>query len=158
MTKFIISIHCKIFIIEFVKEIRNSCVMWIDFSEDKKAVNKLPVNKSEIDVEDEVHSPRNTDTQNTTYVIHKSSSVRCSPEIINDNDKTVIISSPSLDIYNETENSIHELEQDICNGNSEIDVKNENNLTENFTSTTRRRRSSSIFIDTLRKLVCLHER
>ena len=132
--------------------------MWIDFSEDKKAVNKLEVVKSEIEVENEVHSPPNTDAHNTTYVIHKDSSVMCSPEIINDNEKTIIISSPSLDINNETEKSTHELEQDICNGNSEIDVKNEINVTENFISTTRRRRSSSIFIDTLRKLVCLHER
>ena len=137
--------------------------MWIDLSEDKKAVNKVQVTKFEIEVENEVHLPPNTDAKNTTYIIHKDSSARCSPAIINDNEKTIIITSPLLDTSNETEKSIHDLEQDIRNGNSEIDVKNENNCTENFTSTTRTRTSSSIFsskalVETLRKLVCLHER
>ena len=134
--------------------------MWIDFSEDKKAVHKQPVTKSDIKVEKEVDLPCNTDdVQNNTYVIHKHSSVRESPEMINAQEKSIVLTSPSLDIYKETEKSIHEMEQDIRNGNSEKDVKHESNENiENSTSTTRRRRSSSIFIETFRKLVCLHER
>ena len=130
--------------------------MWIDFSNDKKAVTKPPVKKSDIELETDIHLP--LDAQNNTYVIQNIISGRCSAELVDDNEKNVVIPSPLSDTYNITAKCIQELEQDIENGNSEIHDSNENKNTENLTSTARRRRSSSIFIETLRRLVCLHER
>ena len=130
--------------------------MWIDFSNDKKAVTKSPVKESSKEFDTDINLP--PDVQNNTYVIQNIISGKCSPELVDDNEKTVIISSPLSDTYNITAKCIQDLEEDIQNGNSEIHDPNENKNTENLTSTARRRRSSSIFIETLRRLVCLHER
>ena len=147
------------YILEFVKENGNSCVMWIDLSTDKKESNKSLSRKSDVITEPDNLLIKSKDP-NSTYIIEKGASVDCSPDINNKNLNTMIIGenecsneckSPKSSCDNIKENTQSDNSDYLANRNGD----NDNNLTVVLTS---RRKSSSTFIETLRKLVCMHER
>ena len=141
-----------------MKENGNSCVMWIDLSTGKKESDESPSKRSE-----PLCVQRNTliksEDPNTTYVIHKESSFKSSSEINDESTKKPIIVESVMQPDTMSHKSSCDIEEDVKNDQSIPSDNpigdNKNNLTLISTS---RRKSSSSFIETLRKLVCLHER
>ena len=129
--------------------------MWIDLSADKKESVKSP---SEV-ICDHGNKLIESEDPNTTYIIHKESSFKCSSEINDESTNKTIITESELQHDTISHKSSCDIEEDVKNDQS-IPSDNpigdcKNNLTLTLTS---RRKSSSTFIETLRKLVCLHER
>ena len=135
--------------------------MWIDFSDDKEEVSKTEVCIKDIEEPNIVSSP-NTVDQNSTYVIHKGPPVIHSPVIIDEDNRSTSTPKLTFDGSNIGQKSPCEPEKDALNENTLInqleDVCTESVLAPSRTTTSRRRGSSSIFMETLRKLVCMHER
>ena len=132
--------------------------MWIDLSTDKKNSDKPPSKRSEVicDLGNELIKSENP---NTTYVIHKESSFQCSSELKDESTNKIIITESVLQSDTISHKSSCDIQENVKNDQvipSDNPIgDNKNNLT--LTSTSRRK-SSSTFIETLRKLVCLHER
>ena len=120
--------------------------MWIDFSNDKQSAEKTPLSKP-CNEPDNVSQPSSIDDPNNTYTIQKESSAHYSTENGTANQE-------SLDVLN----TVDELDIGIpkSEGTLENDIDNKK-YTETLSSNTRRM-SSSTFIETLRKLVCLADR
>ena len=133
-------------VLEYVKENGNSCVMWIDFSDDTQSAEKTPMCEPSSEL-DNIMQQLNIDDHNNTYIIQKEPSVDCSPEFCMDNQPSLHILNKTFNVDNVDPKSPSKLEEDIRNGNCPEKL-----------STNTRRRSSSIFIETLRKLVCLDDR
>ena len=145
-------------ILEFVKENENSCVMWIDLSTDKKNSDKPLSKRSEV-ICDHGNELIKSEDPNTTYVIHKESSFRSSSEVNDESANKNIITESVLQSDTISHKSSCDIEENVKNNLSTPSDNsigdNKNNLA--LTSTSRRK-SSSTFIETLRKLVCMHER
>ena len=148
----------KNYLIEFVKENGNSCVMWIDLSKDKKDSDKSHSRRSDI-ISDNDNPMAKIEDPNTTYIIHKEAYVK-TPVDANDDtaNKTIIKDTTPLNDAVSQKSSC-DLEESVKR-DQENQVNNSNGDSNNNLklTSTHRRRSSSIFMETLRKLVCLHER
>ena len=120
--------------------------MWIDFSDESESVGKTSSGKTRSDV-DSMSEISDLDNNNSTYIIDKQSSHISSPEKYTDNHETVNLLNNTCDLINVNPTPPINLEDDICTG------KDTHAL---LTST--QRRSSSTFMDTLRKLICLNDR
>ena len=132
--------------------------MWIDLSTDKKNSDKPPLKRSEVicDIGNELIK---SEDPNTTYVINKESSIQCSSEFNDESTNKIIITESVLQSDTISHKSSCDIEENVKNNLSIPSDNpigdNKNNLT--LTSTSRRK-SSGTFIETLRKLICLHER
>ena len=129
--------------------------MWIDLSTDKKESVKSP---SEV-ICDHGNKLIESEDPNTTYVIHKESSFQFSSELKDESTNKIIITESVLQSDTISHKSSCDIQENVKNDlviPSDNPIgDNKNNLT--LTSTSRRK-SSSTFIETLRKLICLHER
>ena len=130
--------------------------MWIDFSDGKEIADKSPFLKSENKITDDTLLS-NTDVQNGTYIIQPNRSLTCLANTSNENDKSTKIINTTFDADSSSQKSIAMLEDDIENQNPQRDICN-TNYAADISSCSGRRRSSSFFMETLRKLVCMHER
>ena len=130
--------------------------MWIDFSDGKEIADKSPLLKSEnLIIDDTLLS--NTDVQNGTYIIQPNRSLTCLANTLDVNDKSTKILNTTFDTDGSSPKSMAMLEDDIENQNSQRDICNTNHAAD-ISSCSGRRRSSSFFMETLRKLVCMHKR
>ena len=130
--------------------------MWIDFSDGKEIADKSPFLKSENKITDDTLLS-NTDVQNGTYIIQPNRSLICLANTSDENDKSTKIINTTFDADSSSPKSIAMLEDDIENQNSQRDICN-TNYAADISSCSGRRRSSCFFMETLRKLVCMHER
>ena len=130
--------------------------MWIDFSDGKEIAGKSPFLKSENKIIDDTLLS-NTDVQKGTYIIQPNRSPTCLEKRLDGNDKSTKIISTTFDADSSSPKSISMLEDGIEFQNSQRDIGN-TNYAADISSCSGRRRSSSFFMETLRKLVCMHER
>ena len=130
--------------------------MWIDFSDGKEIADNSPLLKSENLIMDDTLLS-NTDVQNGTYIIQPNRSLTCLANTLDVNDKSTKILNTTFDTDGSSPKSMAMLEDDIENQNSQRDICNTNHAAD-ISSCSGRRRSSSFFMETLRKLVCMHER
>ena len=132
--------------------------MWIDLSTEKRESDKSPSKRSEV-ICDHDNKLMESEDPNTTYVIHKESPFEFQSEINNESTKKIIITESVLQPDTVGHKSTCDIEENLENDQlipSDNPIgDNKNNLT---LTSTNRRKSSSTFIETLRKLVCLHER
>ena len=131
--------------------------MWIDFSDGKEIADKSsPFPKSENKIIGDTLLS-NTDVRNGTYIIQPNRSLACLANTLDENDKSTKIINTTFDADSSSPKSMAMLEDDIENQNSQRDICN-TNYAADISSCSGRRRSSSFFMETLRKLVCMHER
>ena len=130
--------------------------MWIDFSDGKQVADTSPFLKSENKITDDTLLS-NTDVQNGTYIIQPNRSLICQTNTSDENDKSTKIINTTFDADSSSPKSMAMLEDNIENQNPQRDISNTNYAAE-ISSCSGRRRSSSFFMETLRKLVCMHER
>ena len=130
--------------------------MWIDFSDGNEIAVKSPLLKSENEIIDDTLLS-NTDVQNGTYIIQPNRSLICLANTSDENDKSTKIINTTFDADSSSQKSIAMLEDEIENHNPQRDICN-TNYAADISSCSGRRRSSCFFMETLRKLVCMHER